>query len=87
MKRLLYRVLSLGLSVITGVVAGAVFKQMWKLVAGEEEAPQAADPQRTWKEILLATALQGALFAAVKAAVERGAVQGGRKMTRSAPDE
>ena len=87
MKRLLYRALSLGLSVVTGVLAGAVFKRLWKLIAGEEEAPQAADPERTWKEILAAAALQGALFALVKAAVERGAVQGGRKLTRSAPDE
>jgi hypothetical protein len=86
-NRLFYRALSLGLSVVTGVFAGAVFKRLWKLVAGEEEAPQAADPERGWKEILAAAALQGALFALVKAAVERGAVQGGRKLTRSAPDE
>lgn len=86
MTRLLYRALSLGLSVVTGVLAGAALKRLWKLIAGEEEAPQAADPERTWKEIR-AAALQGALFALVKAAVERGAVEGGRKLTRSAPDE
>jgi hypothetical protein len=63
-----------------------MFKGMWKLIAREEEAPQAADPQRSWKEVLPAAALQGAVFATVKAAVERGAMQGGRKLTGPSPD-
>lgn len=83
MKNLLYRVLSLGLSVATGVIAGAVFKKLWKVAAREDEAPQATDPERSWKEILIAAGLQGALFAVVKATVERSAVQGRRKLTRS----
>jgi uncharacterized protein DUF4235 len=80
MKSLLYRLMSLGLSVVSGMLAGALFKGMWKLIAREEDAPDATDMQRSWKEVLPAAALQGAIFATVKAAVERGAVQGGRKM-------
>jgi hypothetical protein len=83
MKKLVYRLLSLGLSLASGMVAGAVFKGMWKLIAREEEAPRATDPQRGWKEILPAAALQGAVFATVKAAVERGAMHGGRKLAGS----
>lgn len=86
MKRLLWRLLSLGLSLVSGALAGALFKQMWKLIAREEDAPQAADPERTWKEVLPAAALQGAVFATVKASVERGAMQGGRKLTGSRPE-
>ena len=86
MKKLLYRLMSLGLSVISGLLAGAMFKGMWKLIAREEDAPDATDPQRSWKEVLPAAALQGAVFATVKAAVERGAVQGGRKLAGSSPD-
>ncbi len=74
------------LSVASGLLAGAVFRQVWKLLAGEEEAPEATDPDRTWKEILLAAALHGAVFAAVKAAVDRGAAQGARKLVQSRPD-
>jgi Protein of unknown function (DUF4235) len=85
MKKLLYRLMSLGLSVVSGILAGAVFKGMWKLIAREEDAPDATDPQRSWKEVLPAAALQGAIFATVKAAVERGAVQGGRKVAGSRP--
>jgi hypothetical protein len=81
MKKLIYRLLSLGLSLVSGVLAGAMFKGVWKLIAREDDAPQATDPQRSWREILPAAALQGAVFATVKAAVERGAVPGGRKLT------
>jgi hypothetical protein len=86
MKKLSFRALSLVLSVASGLLAGAVFRQVWKLLAGEEEAPEATDPDRTWKEILLAAALHGAVFAAVKAAVDRGAAQGARKLMQSGPD-
>jgi hypothetical protein len=85
MKKLLYRLVSLGLSVVSGLLAGAMFKGLWKLIAREEDAPDATDPQRSWKEVLPAAALQGAVFATVKAAVERGAMQGGRKLTGSKP--
>jgi hypothetical protein len=85
MKKLLYRLMSLGLSVVSGLIAGAMFKGLWKLVAREEDAPDASDPERSWKEVLPAAALQGAIFATVKAAVERGAVQGGRKVAGSKP--
>ena len=86
MKNLLDRLMSLGLSLVSGVLAGAMFKGVWKLVAREDDAPQATDPQRSWKEILPAAALQGAVFATVKAAVERGAMYGGRKLAGSGRD-
>jgi hypothetical protein len=62
MKNLLYRLLSLGLSLVSGVLAGAMFKGVWKLIARKDDAPQATDPQRSWKEILPAAALQGAVL-------------------------
>jgi Protein of unknown function (DUF4235) len=83
MKKLLFRLMSLGLSVVSGMIAGALFKGAWKLIAREEDTPDAADLERSWKEVLPAAALQGAIFATVKAAVERGAVQGGRKVAGS----
>ena len=38
-------------------------------------------PDRGWREILLAAALQGAIFAVVRAAVDRSAAEGTRKLT------
>jgi hypothetical protein len=87
MKKLSFKASSLVLSVASGMLAGMLFKQVWKLIAGEDEAPEATDPERSWKEVLPAAALQGAVFAVVKAAVDRGAAQGARKLAGSQTDD
>ena len=81
MIKLLYKPVGMLVSVLGGILAGMIFKRVWKLTAGEQEAPKATDAARGWREVLLAATLQGAIFAAVKAAVERGAAEGTRKLT------
>jgi len=81
MIKVLYKAVSLLVSVLGGMLAGAIFKRVWKLAAGEDEAPTATDIRRGWPEVLLAAALQGAIFALVKAALDRGAAEGARKLT------
>jgi hypothetical protein len=63
------------------VLAGAVFKRVWKIAAREDDAPEATDARRGWREVLLAAALQGAIFGLVKAAVDRGVATGTRRVT------
>ena len=58
-------------SMLAGMLAGVIFKQVWKLAAGQDDAPDASDPDYGWTEILAAAALEGAIFGAVKAAVQR----------------
>jgi hypothetical protein len=87
MTKLLYKPVSILISVVGGVAAGAIFKRTWKLVAHEDEAPKATDAQRGWREVLLAAALQGAIFALVKAAVDRAGAEGTRKLTGFWPGE
>ncbi|MFI8278056.1 DUF4235 domain-containing protein [Streptomyces sp. NPDC085929] len=73
-SKVAYKPVGLALGAGAGFLAGALFKQVWKL-AGQGDAPNAADEERKWREILVAAAIQGAIFALVKAAVERsGAV-------------
>jgi hypothetical protein len=86
MRKLMYKPLSLAFGVAGGILAGMVFKQVWKAVAGEEEAPEATSLDYGWGEVLAAAALQGAIFAVVKAAVDRGGAAGVRKLTGSWPD-
>lgn len=74
------------LGVGAAAVAGFVFKQVWKLASGEDDAPDATDEDRGWGEILAAAALQGAIFSVVKALVERGGATGVRKFTGKWPD-
>ena len=81
MIKVLYKPVSLLVSVLGGLLAGAIFKWVWKLAAGEEEAPTATDKQRGWPEILVAATLQGAIFALVKAVLDRSFAEGTRKLT------
>jgi len=81
-----YKPASLLLGIAAGAVAGYVFKEAWKLASGEDEAPNATDEDRGLGEILAAAALQGAIFAVVKALVDRGGAVGVRKITGEWPD-
>ncbi|GAB2616060.1 membrane protein [Paractinoplanes abujensis] len=84
-SKLAYKPVGLLLGIGAGAVAGLVFKEVWKLTAGDDDAPNATDEDRGWGEILAAAALQGAIFALVKAAVDRGGAVGVRKMTGQWP--
>jgi hypothetical protein len=81
MTKLLYRLMTMVISVLSGMLAAAIFKRVWKVAAGEEEAPTATDAGRGWREVLTAAALQGAIFALVKATVDRATAEGTRKLT------
>jgi hypothetical protein len=82
-----YKPVSVLVSILSGILAGAIFKRVWKLAAGEEEAPAATDERRGWPEVLAAAALEGAIFAVVRAAVDRGTAEGTRKLTGTWPGE
>jgi len=81
MTRIWYKPMGFVLGATAGLIAGALFRQVWRAVADDEEAPSATDQDRGWGEILAAAALQGAIFAIVKAAVDRGGAQGVRRLT------
>jgi predicted metal-dependent enzyme (double-stranded beta helix superfamily) len=81
----LYQPIGLLFSVLGGVLAGAVFKRMWRVVAGEDDAPDAKDRERGWGEIVTAAALQGAVFATVKAVVDRAGATGFERATGTWP--
>lgn len=85
-KKLAYKPVGMLLGAAAGAAAGLIFKQVWKVVKGDDDAPNATDEDRAWAEILLAAALQGAIFAVVKAAVDRAGATGVRKVTGSWPD-
>ena len=81
MAKLLYKPLGILFSVLGGILAGTAFKQIWKSVSDEEEAPKALESEYSWREVLPAAAAQGAVFGLVKAAVDRGGAQGFKKLT------
>jgi hypothetical protein len=87
MNKVLYKPFSIAFSVAGGIAAGVVFKQIWKRLSGEEDAPEATSREYGWGEVLAAAALQGAIFAVVKAAIDRGGAEGVRRLTGDWPDD
>lgn len=85
-SRAAYKPVGVLLGLAAGAVAGAVFQRVWKATAGDGEAPNPTDEDRGWGEILAAAALQGAIFAVVRAAVDRGGAVGVRRVTGRWPD-
>ena len=72
LEKVAYKPVGLLLGIAAGALAGVIFKQVWRLASGDDDAPNATDEDRSWGEIIAAAALQGAIFAVVKALVDRG---------------
>ncbi|MEU4086179.1 DUF4235 domain-containing protein [Streptomyces aureus] len=68
---LAYKPVGFVLSWAGGALAGLAFQKTWMAIRHEEDAPDALDRDRGWGEVLLAAALQGAIFAVVRSAVDR----------------
>jgi hypothetical protein len=80
-----YKPIGLLASVFGGLLAGMIFKRAWQAIAGEEDSPDAKDRDRGWGEILTAAAIEGALFGAVKAGVDRAGAKGFERATGTWP--
>lgn len=80
--KLLYRPVGLVSSMTGGLIAGAIFKQVWKRVSpgDKPDPPKPLETEYPLKEILLAAAIQGAIFSVVKTVIDR---QGARLFERA----
>jgi hypothetical protein len=87
MIKLLYKPLGLTMSVLGGLVASAIFRRAWKLVRPEQEPPKPTQAGRSWREVLAAAALRGAIFGLVTAAIDRTGAVGFQHATGAWPGE
>ncbi|HIW63046.1 MAG TPA: DUF4235 domain-containing protein [Candidatus Stackebrandtia excrementipullorum] len=85
MNKLLYRPIGLLMGTAGGWLAGMIVKRVWRAASDEGDPPDALDEERTWGEILASAALQGAVFATIKALFDRAGATGVRKLTGSWP--
>lgn len=84
--KVLYQPLSLAASVAGGLLAGAVFNQLWKAInSSDDPPPDPDDLSRSTTAILTAAALQGLVFGVVRAAVNRASAKGYRAVTKETP--
>jgi glycerol uptake facilitator-like aquaporin len=85
--KILYRPVGIVSSIAGGLIASMLFKQIWKRVSRGEKAdpPTPLQSEYAFKEILLAALLQGAIFAAVKAVIQRQGAKGFERVTGEWP--
>jgi hypothetical protein len=84
------KILFIPFSVLGGLLAGFIgkrlFDRVWRLV-DEEEAPDGSERDVPWAKLLVAAAVEGAIFRAVKTATDRGSRQAFEKVTGTWPGE
>jgi hypothetical protein len=85
--KVLYRPVGLVTGTIAAVIAGQIFAQVWKRVSAGEGAdpPGPLETEYPLKEILLASAIQGAIFAVVRTIVNRGGARAFERATGEWP--
>jgi hypothetical protein len=84
------KLLFIPFSILGGLLAGFVgkkaFEQVWGLI-DEEEPPEPEHRVSPWGKMLLATALEGAIFRATRAAADHGARRAFANVTGTWPGE
>jgi hypothetical protein len=85
MVKLWYKPVGLLVGVAGGIAASAAFTRGWTLITGQQDTPKATDQDRSWREVLLAAGVQGAVFGLVKAVMDRGGATGFCKITGTWP--
>jgi hypothetical protein len=85
--KIAYKPVGLLGGILAGALSGAIFKVVWKRVSNEEDAPKALESEYSTTEAVLAAALQGAIFAATKAVIDRAGARGFTKLTGKWPGD
>jgi hypothetical protein len=80
-----YRPVGLGAGIAAGSVASWLFKQVWRRVSDHEDAPDALQTEYSMGEVVLAAAIQGLIFGAVKAVIDRSGARLFERLTGSWP--
>jgi len=85
--KILYRPFGIASSMIGGLAASAIFKQVYKRVsrAEHDESPGPLASEYPLKELLVASLIQGAIYAAVKALIDRGGARAFQRWTGEWP--
>jgi hypothetical protein len=75
--KIMYRPFGLAGSLLGGVIATAIFKQIWQRAAPGPKAdpPGPLETEYPLRQILIAAAIQGAIFGVVKTVIDRQGAQ------------
>ena len=85
--KLAYRPVGLASGMAGGLIAGMIFRKVWKRFSDEEETPNPLASSYGWRELLLAAAIEGMIYAVVKAVIDRAGAKGFERVTGAWPGE
>ena len=86
MSKLSYRLVSAIIGIGGGLIARSLFHRVWHGLTGEDDRPEPSDRTAGWGAVVIGAALEGALFASVRAAVDRAGAVGVARATGTWPD-
>jgi hypothetical protein len=78
--------ISIGGGLLAGMLARKVFDQIWSLF-DEEEPPDSKYREIDWTKLLIAAAIQGAIFRALKEATDHASRRAFERTTGTWPGE
>ena len=84
------RLLFAPISIVSGLIAGLLGKKLFEVAWGafdDEEPPEPEHREISWVRLVLALAIEGAIFAAVRGLVDRGMRVGFERATGEWPGE
>lgn len=82
-----YKPFAVLVSVLGGLVAGAVFNRVWSVLPGQGEAPDPDDEGASWAEVLTSAAVHGAVYGTVKAVTKRAGAKSFKRATGTWPGD
>lgn len=86
MSRILFAPISVAFSFLAGLVGKRLFEHLWAAI-DENEPPEPGHRQSSLRKIVVAAALQGAVFRVVRALTDRGTRRAFAGVTGSWPGE
>ena len=84
--KILYKPFGIIVGILAGLLARQVFSQVWGHI-DDREPPKPTTEESTWGKVVGAAFVQGATFAATKAAVERSGAKSFQHVTGVWPGE
>jgi hypothetical protein len=86
MSKILFIPISVAGGLVAGIIGKKLFEQLWGVV-DDEEPPDPKHRDVPWGKVVLALALEGAIFRAVRGVVDRGSRIGFERLTGTWPGQ